>query len=425
MLEHAIAPYPRRAGVIVPDLLRRAGCPASADAGDPVARARAAAEIVRWVGRPLRRLPAEVLDAPIPPPDVILRSWTLGPRTRGALARLGTAGGFRSWRVRDLIGAAGLGPAGFVDLLAAREEEARVPTPRLPAAPAIVTARGVDPVSTPIASRLADFALLLRGRLPLRPEELGDLLIAAGLSARHLTVDDVIRLFREWQLPIPFRTVRRSGATVLVPPASLASAEALVTTASQLVFHWGLCSLNSVVGRIRSLALADLGAGAAARVLASIPRFRWLDERSGWFSFAGTSSRVRIAIRKVFSVASRVPLRDLSAALAKRVKALATAPRAAVAAYLSEIAGCAIERDWVSPRASLVPAPLRGNERAIVDVFQRSGGRLTREILRRGALASGVNLAAVRHFIRTSPLVIARARDLRLVGLPIGAARGA
>ena len=67
-------------------------------------------------------------------------------------------------------------------------------------------------------------------------------------------------------------------------------------------------------------------------------------------------------------------------------------------------------------RASLIPAPLVGTERAIVDVFRRWGGSLTREALRRDALAAGVKLAAVRHFIRTSPLVIARAHELRLVG---------
>jgi uncharacterized membrane protein len=335
---------------------------------------------------------------------------------------LGTAGGFDAWRIRDLIGAARLGPTALVDLLAAREENQRSATPALAYLPAAVSPRGLERVSTPIASRLADFAALVRGRLPLRPDELGDLLISSGLSAARLTVDEVLRLFRDWQLPVPFRTVRRGGAAVLVPPASLASAEALVTTASHLVFHWGLCTLNSVVGRIRSLALADLGAGAAARVLASIPRFRWLDEPSGWFSFVGYSSRVRIAIRKVFSVASRVPLRDLSAALGKRVKALATAPRAAVESYLSEIAGCEIEGDWVKPRASLIPAPLAGTERAIVEVFRHSGGRVTREVLRRDALAAGVKLAAVRHFIRTSPLVIARSRELQLVGFAPGAA---
>jgi len=426
MQERALTVFPRRDGVVVPALLVGAGCPGFAGSGDhhddDAARAHAAAQAVRWVGRPLRRLPSEVLDAPIPNPGVILRSWPLGPRTRGALARLGPVEGLQVWRVRDLLGATRLGPAALVDLLAAREENQRAVILGPPQVPAAVSPRGVQRVSSPIASRLADFAVLVRSRLPLRPDELAQLVRDAGLATERFAVDDVARLFRDWALPVPFRTVRRGGATVLVPPASLASAEALVTTASHLVFHWGLCTLNSVVGRIRSLALADLGAGAAARVLASIPRFRWLDERSGWFSFTGTSSRVRLAIRKVFSVASRVPLRDLSVALGKRVRELATAPRAALEAYLSEIAGCEVEGDWVKARPSLVPAPLGGTERAIVEVFQRSGGRLTRATLRREALASGVKLPAVRHFLRTSPLVIARARELRLLGFASGAA---
>jgi hypothetical protein len=416
MHDRASASYPRPRGVVVPDLLMRAGCPVRAGL-DADHQTQAATKTVKWVHGSFRRLPTEVLDTTIPDPSVILRTWSLSARTRGAVARLGTSEPGHPWRIRDLIGAKRLGPAALVDLLAAREEHE--PSANASKLPPVIGALGTSRVASPVASRLDDLSRLIQARLPLSSEELSDLLVSSGLSTARLGLGDIARLFRDWQVSVPFRVVRRGGAAVLVAPTNLASAESLVTTASHLVFHWGLCTLNTVVGRIRSFSASavEFGANAAARVLASIPRFLWLDEASGWFSFVGYSSRLRIAIRKVFAVADRVSYRDLSAGLAKRVKALSTAPRPAIEAYLSKVAGCEIDGDWVRPGAAVSPSLLAKSERAIVDVFRQRGGKMTQEALRRHAAAAGLKLASIRHFVRTSPLVLVRAGQLRLVGL--------
>jgi hypothetical protein len=408
MHDTSVAPYPRQRGVVVPAILTRAGCPVVFEDSSAEARARAADETVRWVKMAMRRLPPEVLDAELPDPGFVLRSWALAARTRGALARLGDPDRARSWRVRDLLGAARLGPATLVDLLAAREEHA---------------ANEGEPVAerepSPSPSRLDGLAAAITRQLPMRPEELPALVAAAGFTNEPRDADAVARIFRDWRVPVPFRSVRRGGVNLLVAPTSLASVEALVSAASQTIFHWGLCSVGEVVDRLRTMAAPQLGADMAARVLSASPSFRWLDESSGWFSFVGANSRVSLAIRKIFAVVERVSVTELAEALGKRVKALATAPRAAIESYLSEVADCAVQGEWVRPRRSFVPSALADGERLIVDVLRSAGGRLTRAALRRQALAAGVKVTTLRDFLRTSPLVVVGQRDLRLVGVSV------
>jgi hypothetical protein len=396
----------------VPAVLARAGCPV----GDSADVATLASDTVRWVRDVLPHLPPELLEVTLPDPGVIFRTWPLSARTRGAVARLGTPGRDQQLRVRDLVGAERFGPAALVDLLAALEENQRPPEGRPRSGP-LPDIAPKDRPAPPLASRLDELGSLISARLPLRPEALGELLVATGFAAAPLDVDDVAKLFRAWEVPVPFRVVRRGGAHVLVAPTSLASADALVSAATQAIVHWGLASAKSVVERVRSQAATNLDTDAAARVLATMPGFRWLDETSGWFSFVDMSSGVTAALQRIFSVAARVPFSDLVRALAKSAPAIATAPHRVLERYLTEIAGYELRGGWIEPSSGFVPATLGRAEAVIVDLLQRGGGRLTRAALRAQAVPAGVPSRTLRDLIRKSPMVLADVRGLRLLGL--------
>jgi hypothetical protein len=155
---------------------------------------------------------------------------------------------------------------------------------------------------------------------------------------------------------------------------------------------------------------------AAARVLATIPGLVWLDESSGWFSFADASSQLGLALRKIFTVAEGLWLDDLVSALAKRATSVATAPRHVLVRYLSEIAGCDVRDGWVEAGASFVPAELARAEGAIVELLRRRGGRLARSALRAEAARAGIPPTTLREFVRKSPFVTAGSRDVQLLG---------
>jgi hypothetical protein len=357
-MQVAAASYPRHSGVVLPSALERAGC-----------ASRDAAEIVAWLRRSHRRLPTELLSLELAEPRVILSSWIVGQRTRGSLERLLCAPDGKSNRTfGDYLAAPWLGIHGLVDLLAAREEQEHE------------------------ASRAADVAP------GFAPEPI-EVISAPGLEA-------------------PSRVLRRGGANVRVAPERVASAEALVTGAVDCVRNWGLCTIDAVVSRLRALTDQPLGMTEAARILGTLPGFRWLDRDSGWFTVATSNSRPRAALRKIFAVTERVLLRDLRAALSKQAEVFATAPADVVETYLAEIAGCEIWDGWVSVRTAGPAEPLGRDERTIVAMVADHAAEIAVRSLRVRAKRLGLSARTVLRVLRTSPLVVERGGRLRLVGQP-------
>jgi hypothetical protein len=289
----------------------------------------------------------------------------VGQRTRGSLERLlSTPGGAATRTLGDYLAAPWLGLHGVVDLLAAREElDARTAPPSGPAARPIVV-----------------------------------------VAARDIDA--------------PSRLLRRGGANVRVAPEQVAAGEALVTGAVDCVRNWGLCTIDAVVSRLRALTDHPLARTDAARILEALPGFRWLDEDSGWFSFAGSNSRPRLALSKIFAVAERVLLRDLRAALSKQVALFATAPQHVVEAYLRKIAGCEIRDGWVGARTAGVPVPLGRDERTIVAMIEDHGGEISARALRERATRGGLSARTLLRVLRASPLVLEGGGRLRTIGAP-------
>jgi hypothetical protein len=297
----------------------------------------------------------------------------------------------------------------LVDLLAAREEHED----------AVAADEGPNVEAPPreriSAGRLDELSADIRSRLPMLPGELGPL-VAAGVATRGPSVNDLVALFREWEVPVPFRLVRRCGANLLVAPAAVGATEAALMEASHLVSQRGLCNVDDVVDRVRSLGLGPVDVRAATRALATLPRFRWLDEASGWFSIVGSEDHVAVRLRKIFTVADCVRVAELGLVLSKRADGIAWAPTRAFESYLSSIADYEVRDGWAERRASFRPTVLAPSEQAIVDGLRRNGGSLSRASLRRATHAAGVKPAALRDFLRSSPLVVSSSRSIRLVG---------
>jgi hypothetical protein len=405
--------YPRTNGVLVPASLKQAGCPVRDDATEPGERARAANEIVAWLRQTHRRLPSELLDAEWPEPAVILKTWTIGGPTRGALERIMSRPGASAVRkVRTYLGAERLGFRGLVDLLAASEEaHARRPAEDAEKAAPQQPSRAVS------SERLDALTASIRALLPLQPSELVGAL-AADRPPGLASFEDVVRLYRARDVRAPFRVVRRAGATVLVAPEALMAAETLLANAAHAVFQWGVCTTQALVDRVHALTALPLSTGVVARILRAIPRFRWVDEASGAFSFTGYDTRLGRAVRKVCAVTRRPRLADLRVALSKSFELLRTLPERAFAAYLSGVLGCVVDGGWVGLPAAFVPAPIDRSERTLIDVLAHAGGEATLRALGRRASDAGLSARAVRTLIRTSPLVLEHAGSLRLVGAP-------
>jgi hypothetical protein len=395
MHDAAVVAYPRPAGVVVPEILLRAGCPVPEDPRSPDGRAQAVAATISWLRARAGRLPDFVRQAELPDPGIMLRCWQLGARTRGALARLPSIRG-RSWRLADLLGRERVGPAVLADLLAAREEQARQPAAPPP----------------PRAGRLDALTAAIRARLPCLERELRQLCDDDSASAAQ-----VGRLYREWNADVPFRALRRDGETILVAPSAVDTAESLMMAASHLIFRHGLAALQDVTARVRTTSNVSgpVDEELVRRILPLVPSFRWLDEGSGWFSFAGAGGQVPALVGKMFAVSRRVSYDDVCLAIGKQVRPFRTAPRAAVQQYLT-VLGCRTLNDWVLPGPGLPPGRLTRSDRAILAVLASAGDAAPVDQLRQAAGAARITPATLRRFLRTSPIVVTDGRKVRITG---------
>jgi hypothetical protein len=207
----------------------------------------------------------------------------------------------------------------------------------------------------------------------------------------HLAASAIARLYRDGDGVVPFRALRR-------------------------VFRQGLATVQDVTTRVRTGSGPQVGEDLARRLLPLLPSFRWLDETSGWFSLRGGGGQLSAAIRKIFSVARRVSLDDLGLAIGKRTRAFRSAPRQAVRHYLTEIVGCRAENDWLLPGAGLVPKVLTKSDRSMLDLLSDLGDVARLDQLKRAAGAAHITPAALRRFLRVSPLVVSEGSQVRVIG---------
>lgn len=364
----------------------------------------------------MHRLPAALLAIELPEPRTILESWGIGPRTRTALEEVLARGERLPLRLGDYVGASRIGASVLIDLLAAREEAAQL-TPDSSGQAALAVAPHAETLSEiDLRARAPEIAEIVRGVIPCHPSKLGKALVASGLVAVPPSFEEVRRAYRIHRVAAPFRIARRGGVALLAARDSITSIEALVTNAKRLVFHWGVCGVSALLDRLRAIRVLSLDTKAVTRVLTAIPRFRWIDQASGWFSLVGANSRLMSAVRKIFTIADRVRRADLVQALVKQVHVLAKFPARAIDGYLRDILGCEICDGWVRLRAAPAQAALSRAERAVVQALRQHGGTLRARSLHEHASRMGITRRAVRTLVDTSPFITSRGDHVRLLG---------
>jgi hypothetical protein len=176
-----------------------------------------------------------------------------------------------------------------------------------------------------------------------------------------------------------------------------------------MVRYRGLASVRGVADRASALVSSPVTEAVAGRLLAAMPRVRWLDgdQRRRWFSLAGDTGRFEIALRKIFAVARAVPFDELGIALGRALAGAYEAPRQAIERCLVDMGRCQIGGDGVVRRVEPDTATaLTPQETTLVDLIDAAGGTLDAPALRRGARAGGVAKTTVNQLLRLSPLFV-------------------
>ena len=348
--------YPRPDGVLVALPLREIGTLRLLIGQD---RSELGRVVIVEVARSMRHLPPKLLDLVVPHPNVVLRDLPIEARTRSVLERfLPTIARQPVWTVARYLGIPKFGARCLVDLLAACEESARDDG-----------ARDTPGAVRPIA-----------GAAPLRSITCGGRQLALARAPRDL------------------------AATV-------------VATAVHMVSHWGLSTVESVIERVSVLRSAPADETVVRRLLAALPRLRWLDAARNWFSCLGDASRLARGVAQVFTVARRVPFRELRRALAKGQPRAPDVPKPVLQQYLRQIAGCQIEGALVVGTATVTPARLADDEAVLVELLASAPSDLQVRALGAAAAAHAIPPARVDRLVRRSPLFVrTRRHHVRLIG---------
>ena len=264
---------------------------------------------------------------------------------------------------------------------------------------------------------------LLAERLPISLEHLEDVLRGQGLRPAPRSLSEIARLCRTRRGQPPFRVVRVGSMQIAVNRDEHAMATGVVTAAVNMVRFWGLASAPAVIDRARAQLRSPVVEPAARAVLAALPRARWLDEARKWFTLNAPNGRLEVALDKIFSLAARVRLDELIAALGKGLPGARHAPAEVVRRYLVEIDRCELDGPWIrrAPSGRRTPTdtthrPTR-QEASLIRLFHDTPGELDLEDLRRRARAVALPRTTVNQLIQLSPLfVVAAHQRVRLIG---------
>ena len=204
---------------------------------------------------------------------------------------------------------------------------------------------------------------------------------------------------------------------IAVHSSDHAMATGLVTAAVRMTRFWGMASAPAVIDRTRAQLREPFTDRTALDVLAALPRARWLDDDRQWFTFADPNGRLEVSLDKIFSLATRVKVDELSAALAKGLPGVRHAPAHATRNYLIEIGRCEISGPFVRrPFASGGHPPSR-QEAALIRLIEGAGGELDLETVRRRSRTAALPRTTVSQLIKLSPLFLLTPHQrVRLIG---------
>jgi hypothetical protein len=269
-------------------------------------------------------------------------------------------------------------------------------------------------------------SLLLGDRLPMADADIAALLVEQGVVPAPLDLPALARLYRAGGHEVPFQIIRCGGMAIAVDKGTGPLATQIGSTAIRMALYWGLASVRAVAERASAMTSSAVSEETAHRLLAAMPRVRWLDdERRRWFTVTGEAGRLEQAIRKIFAVAPAVPLDELRAALARALPGAHEAPRRIFSRCLVELGFGAIDADGaqgeVVRRADGAephdPTALTPQEARMVELLAEAGGRQNATLLRQRGLAARIPKTTINQMLRQSPLFApVEPSDIRLVG---------
>ena len=360
--------------------------------------------VVDRVQTRLRALPHAIRDTLLPAPDAAL-ALPLERRTSNTLRRIAARGDGQPWTVGRYLAIRRFGGRALVDLVAAFEARAGVSLPTL-------TNSGLANDRS-----LHKMLLAMSRRLPIAEHQLNLDVPGTARDAQPLDVTMLLKSAAQLGHEMPFRVIDLGGARVVVRLSDLTAARATYRIAVRTVRTLGAATIDGIAGQAQATAGGVIDGAFVAGLLSGLPAFHWLDRSSGWFWFEQRSNPLLANLRKVLSVATRLPVTRLATVLFRARGGPRPSP-AVVQGLCGAVPEARVRDGIVTVDKPLDRrAHLNEGESRVVRFLENAGGGLSDAQLRWLVREIGLAWTPIWRLLRSSPLFEQSPEGLfRLVG---------
>ncbi len=271
-------------------------------------------------------------------------------------------------------------------------------------------------------------ARLFASSLPLAVRHVPDLLRTQGLSSNGMTYDGLAIAFDLLGISWEAGILGRGKERILVPPGRrIERGYAMMLAELHLMAKEPFANVNET-RRFRRIN-AYLGGSAendartiAAKMVDAVPDFRWLDKKTGFFwhsedPLALRHNKVVFVCRKLFSLANRLTIDEIHAALERSRTVPVVPPVAVLLEMLRQTGWFDIQDDVVACRDGVTFQDLNGQDRTMIAAFGEVPYSLRFVDLRTNLVASGMSRGQADLSIHQNPLIARVSRGVyRLLG---------
>jgi len=263
------------------------------------------------------------------------------------------------------------------------------------------------PQRAALAPRLSQALAVAVAQAPARADEVARELVHLGIAWQPLSPEKLRQFALALGLPVPFGLAEVGGQIVVLRPGQEDLAGRVVRLTRKGVTRHGALTIRALADAIGRKTTGVVAPEFVARVAAGLGGFRWLDQDNGWFTVTTKRNALQRQILKVLAVARRLSATDLRTALGRDDRRPAAVPPSAVLLELCRgvpslhVAATEVCADPTLDWHDL----LKGDERALVEIFATHGPVIRYEDLEEHRLRADIRRTTFYQYVSRLPVL--------------------
>jgi hypothetical protein len=280
----------------------------------------------------------------------------------------------------------------------------------------ICTPGHISKVAAPPPAPLLDYVLeMIRSRVPAPARDVEAELASAGLLQKKTRIENIIEVATLLKRSPGFVVDTAGSAGFVAEAKTMEHIRRIAALTGKVVAKYGVAKLDDIRARATELLKTSFPTSVVDSVIQSCAGFRWVDETAGYFWLNnGRHNMLRRRIRRVLSVAPRIPVGELRAAIRRDHRYEGQAPPTRILLdWCQQLSECRVDgSDVVAVDPDYPLDILKGDERVIIGLLLDQGPVCQREKLQKLAMDAGVGLPSFWRCVSFCPTITRYARGV-------------